>query len=370
MLRTAFMFSALATTVLASSILSVTVIPAPSGSTTEGMLGINSSGEVAGWASNFQAFIGTTLGSTVIPLPGGGVSIAQGYALNDSGQVTGFSFDPGRAFIGTPSGSTLIPLPAGATVGSYSQAVNDSGQVAGAAFATETEQAFIGTAAESALIPLPSGFLSSGANGINSSGQVTGWVSQSAGFSPDFDEGPGLNQAVVGTILGLTAIPLAPACTYSLGMAINDSGEVAGTCEGSISQAFIGTAGGSTLIPLPIGATYADVNLASINDQGMVVGGSDAGGWIWDASDGTVLLNGLVPPGWNVEDAVSINNNGLILAQASYQGGPEQYVELGPGSAQAPEPGTCYLAGAGLILAAFLASRSGRQYHENSERKS
>ena len=46
-------------------------------------------------------------------------------------------------------------------------------------------------------------------------------------------------------------------------------------------------------------------------------------------------------------------NNGLILAQGSYEGGPNQYVEL----SRAPEPGTFILAGAALLLAA-LARRS------------
>ena len=60
------------------------------------------------------------------------------------------------------------------------------------------------------------------------------------------------------------------------------------------------------------------------------MGDSDAGGWIWSATTGTVLLNTLSPPGWNVSNALSISDNGIILAQASYQGGPSQNVELVP----------------------------------------
>jgi len=60
------------------------------------------------------------------------------------------------------------------------------------------------------------------------------------------------------------------------------------------------------------------------------VGTNAFGGWIWDAADGTVLLNDLVPLGWNVLTALSISNNGLILAQASYMGGASQWVELIP----------------------------------------
>jgi hypothetical protein len=54
------------------------------------------------------------------------------------------------------------------------------------------------------------------------------------------------------------------------------------------------------------------------------------GGWIWDSADGTVLLNNLVPTGWNVSNAISISDNGHILAQASFNDGPSQYVDLFP----------------------------------------
>lgn len=88
---------------------------------------------------------------------------------------------------------------------------------------------------------------------------------------------------------------------------------------------------------------------SSLNDLGVVVGYSDAGGWIWDASDGTQLLNNLVPAGWDVAEALSISDNGLILAQASFDGGPLEYVELDP----APEPRTYSLVGVGLLLLGF-----------------
>ena len=106
-------------------------------------------------------------------------------------------------------------------------------------------------------------------------------------------------------------------------MGINDSGQVTGMIYGTGSQqAYVGTPAAVTVIPLPPGATVANTNSGAINNQGSVVGFSDAGGWIWDLIRGTILLNSLVPTGWNLTGAVSISNNGLILAQASENGGP------------------------------------------------
>jgi hypothetical protein len=224
--------------------------------------------------------------------------------INNSGQVAGTGM-PGNisyAFIASPSDSTRIPLPSGST-NAFGKALNDSGQVVGYA-QTPNPQAFIGTTAGSSLIPLPGGWIASYGFAVNDSGQVAGY-----GFD--------------GTV-------------------------VAGELQ---EEAFIGTTAGVTVIPLPDGATTAQVQYASLNNLGVVVGYSDAGAWIWDATDGTVLLNSLMAgPGWNVLNAISINDSGLILAAASYNGGPVVYVEL----AAIPEPGTFALAGVGLLLAAFV----------------
>jgi hypothetical protein len=116
------------------------------------------------------------------------------------------------------------------------------------------------------------------------------------------------------------------------GYALNALGEVAGsgTNGGGLQQAFIGTASGSTAIPLPTGATTLPRPSVAINDAGFVVGTSDAGGWIWSAGDGTVLLNNFVPAGWVIQGAISISNNGLILAVGSFNSGASQYVVLAP----------------------------------------
>jgi hypothetical protein len=237
---------------------------------------------------------------------------------------------------------------------SWAYGVNDSGLVTGGVYniaPTVQVNAFIGTAAGVTLLPLPAGWSGSSGVGINDSGQVTGSVYM--GVANTLNQ-----QAFIGTVTGSALIPLPAGWSNSYGFAVNASGQVAG--DGRVGpypanyQAFVGTAAGVTVIPLLTGATYNSVGYASINNLGFVVGASDAGGWIWDAVDGTVLLNNLLPVGWNVSNAVSINNNGVILANASFDGGPAQYVELSP--IATPEPGTLALVLISLICC-WIGSR-------------
>jgi hypothetical protein len=328
----------------------VSVILPPSGFNIANMAGINNSGQAAGTAytgTTSQAFIGSPSGSTLIPVPAG-LSGAGGSGINNFGQVAGYGgagINPQvfRAFIGTTSGSTLIPLPTGWTTASGS-AINDSGQVAGTGCITcPNFLPFIGTISGSTAIPSPPCCETAWA--INASGQVAGWSEL-------------VDRAYIGsTVSGSTLIPLPSGWSDASGYAINDSGQVAGNGNNSQSgnsQAFIGTALSSTGIPLPAGASGAEVTYACLNDAGVVVGGSDAGGWIWSSARGTQLLNGMVPSGWNITDALSISQNGIILAQGSFNGGTVQYVELVPAAPATtpttPAPGTGFLAGVGLLL--------------------
>ena len=190
----------------------------------------------------------------MIPLPSGSSS-AVGTAVNNSGQVTGFVDNGVQAFIGTAAGSTLIRLPAGWST-ALGFAVNDSGQVAGWGTGPAGEQAFIGTVSGSAAIPLLAGATAT-ASAVNASGQVTGL---SSGI---------VDQAYVGTTSGSTAIPLLPGWNYAQGVAINDSGQIAGSgFSNGATLAFFATAAGSTAIPLPIGAVVVYMERQSINNRG------------------------------------------------------------------------------------------------------
>jgi len=326
----------------------VVPLPVPSGLTNVYMAGINNSGQVAvtayaspGWA----VFIGSESGITPVPLPSGWTS-GTALAINSSGQVAG-TVSNGTAlaaFIGATSGSALIPLPTSLSSGgfsSYGYALNDSGQVAGTIINVGFySPAFIGTISGStllsALVPPVGPSLPTGQpNAINNSGLVAGAIVTSYFFSGSAGT-ISFYQEFIGTPAEVTMVPTPLGWASSSANAVNAYGQVAGVNSthlpaGAIfQQAFVGTVAGNTPIPMPPGSLFSSVGNQSINDLGIVVGQSNLGGWIWDATNGTRLLSTLVPTDWTVSNAVSISNNGLILAQASYQGGALQYVELIP----------------------------------------
>jgi hypothetical protein len=332
----AIVLSALSAAAFAANY-TVTVIPSPSGFTNVYMVVINNHGQIGGGGNigaTQRAFIATQAGTVVIPLPPGWLS-AIGGVINDSGQVAGYNPITEQAFIGTASGSIAIPFPPGSPE-AIVNGVNNQGQVGGSSDRT----AFVGTVSGSALIPLPSGWVGAVGYAINNLGQVTGY-----GFGTT-------SQAYIGTTSGSTAIPILPGWTFTQGVGINDLGQVAGWGNnGTTTQAFIATATQMTPIPLPIGGADAYVGTASITNLGVVIGGSSVGGWIWDATNGTRLLDNLVPQGWNGVSPLSISQNGLILAQASHNGGENQFVILTPAAAPVtPAPSTLALV---LIGATF-----------------
>jgi hypothetical protein len=302
---------------------SVVPIPPPSGTNAFVMTAINNLGQVAGNVvqNGFvsQPFIATASGVTMVPLPNGWSS-AYAVAINNLGQVTGYipSSAPSQAFIGSAAASVPIPFPSGSS-SAFGVGINDSGQVAGYAYygSVFNDRAFIGTASGTTLIPLPNGWSTMTAAAINKSGQVTG--------------DSGIAQPYIGSTSGTTPIPSPGGWSGPLVLAINDSGVVAGyggPSPSATNQAFVSSLSGTTAIPLPIGATTATVTIGSLSNSGVVVGQSDAGGWVWDAKNGTRLLNSMMPSGWKVLSPLCISNNGLILAWASYQGGAQQVVEL------------------------------------------
>jgi hypothetical protein len=336
----------------------VVPIPAPTGTTIVGLSSINDSGQVVGYVGSVAiGFIGSPSGSVVIPPPPGW-SILSLTGLNNSGQITGALFNSNlslsQVFIGTSSSATAIPVLPGWTY-SYGWAVNDNGQVAGSGGISffSSRQAFVGTSSGVTLIPLPAGWTSSSGNVINRNGQVAGWVKNVTTYG-----------VFVGTTAGSSVIPTPAGWINLNATGINDSGQVVGTGGiGANVQAFFYNGSTSIPIPLPQGAanSYTSGYQSVLNNSGTVVGSSDAGGWIWSSTLGTVLLNTQVPAGWNVLDAYGINNAGVIAAQVTFKGGPLQYVELVPAVPTTPAPSTLTLvviAASGVaIWAAFRSTR-------------
>lgn len=321
---------------LAGSSYVVETVPVP-GFTNITLVGINNCGQVAGYGQDgaiaSQVFIASPAGSIVVPLATGWTT-AQAAAINNAGQITGTGGigTNSQAFIGSASGIVPIPLPPN-WASSTGNGINDSGQVVGTVQGANTSAAFIGTAGGSMVLPI-SGWGNVTGQAINNSGEVTGsGYGQPGQFYP---------LPFTWTPSGTTVVSVPSCCVWTLayGMAINDSGEIAGTvagvyCASCPSQGFVASApSGMTLVPLisfvNVVPLVGSVSTQSINNSGTVVGYGGGGGWIWNPVNGVRLLNSLVPRGWNIMNAISISDSGLILALGSLNGAAIEYVELVP----------------------------------------
>jgi len=355
----------------ANTLYSVLPIPHPGSPGTADIQGLNNLGEVTGWLSvdggNDTPFVATTSGYQLLATPA--PQRALGLSINDSGQVAELIRGPINgvtpAFIATTSSVTPIPLPSPVYTGNsnipgYSGAIpvgiDNSGELIGTVTGFNVPaELFIGTSNALELIPLPFGWQPAGLYGFNDSGQVVGELSTNGSINT--------TRPFVGTTSGVTFIPLPPTWDLAYAGAINDSGEVAGyggaPAQGTSiasAQPFVWSpTSGLTLIPLPPGATYSYLDLGAgpeINSSGEVIGVSDAGAWIWDQADGVQLLDNEVPAGWTIGGALGVNTSGQILATASFEGSPVDYVLLTPGST--PEPGTIILASTAFLVVGIV----------------
>ena len=260
--------------------------------------GLNDSGVLVGTLitnlSRRRAATGTASNIVPVPSPPGYLSPTLGVSINNTGQIGG-NEQLDTVFIGTAASASEVPLLPDC-IGAQIYGMNDLGQVVGSCSTLSTSYLFVGTVAGSTVLPLPTGWRPTA---INNAGQIAGATT---------------NQAFIATTSGATTlVPMPSGWIASGASSLNNSGQITGSGRpGSSHQAFIGTVAGSTAIPLPPNATGASG--VWINDHGVVVGTSDAGEWIWDAVNGTRLLNDLVPSSLGVHNVTSINNNGVILA--------------------------------------------------------
>lgn len=162
-------------------------------------------------------------GGTVLDLgtlPTGLISFANG--INQSGQMTGYSEQPGNFSAFLHSGGTMQDLgPLLRSTSSFGQAINQSGQVTGVAFFYDVNasHAFLYSLSGGGinLGTLPGGNFSWG-YAINQSGQVTGMSTSSAPYSHAFLFSNGV-MADLGALGSLE---------QSQGNGISDDGKVVG----------------------------------------------------------------------------------------------------------------------------------------------
>ena len=158
----------------------------------------------------------------------GGSPYSEGFAINDSGHVTGYfvrDAPNNHAFLW--DGSTMQDLGAlgGPSFYSFGLAINDSGQVTGYSDSDEGEHAFLWDGTTLLDLGVLEGFLSSIGFAINASGQVTGDA------YPDIEVLPHAFLWDGTTLLDLNAVidpadPLQPFVTLFHGVDINDLGQI------------------------------------------------------------------------------------------------------------------------------------------------
>jgi probable HAF family extracellular repeat protein len=276
---------------------------------------------------------------------GGATNTVAANGINSAGHIVGgVSVPPTNTFNGylwTPSGGMqVLPNLGGQTVNP--RAINDSGQVTG--WTTPgTAQAFLWTAAGGVqtLASLPGGGTYSQGLSINASGQVAGSAADSLGGS----------RAVRWTAAGVQDLGT-PGTGDAVAYGINDSGAVAGVyLDGSdVRRAFLWTEAGGVQTLADLGG---DSSARGINGSGQVVGFSNLVGGgrhavLWQG--GTPYdLNSLLPAGsgWELISASAINDAGQITGTGTYNGQSTAFL-LNP-VLDVPEPATAALLGAGLL---------------------
>ncbi len=299
--------------------------------------GINASGQIAGRgeiSSGARAFVastnsdGTPLLADLGSLPSFSHAIAR--SINARGQLVGSCTegDKSRAFIWNPvspnesNGSIfeLLKLPGEKNAASPT-GINRSGQVAGFTQPTaflwnpNTPNSSSGTAFDLGALP---GDTRSFAFGINDAGQIVGASASTAQqraiiWTPTTPNGASGSMIDLGSLPGTTG--------SSQAIAINQSGDVVGTCtmiDGT--HAFLWRANGAGMIDLGdfIGGTQFSYAFA-INDARQIVGNANGAdgdhAFLWTEVDGLVDLNSLVDESganWVLRYAQGINENGEI----------------------------------------------------------
>ena len=279
--------------------------------------GINNRGQVVGTALKFvngvlygHAFLYSDGQMQDLGTLGGNYS--KGLAINNNGQVTGFSFTANTSHAFLYSNGAMMDLgtlPGG--LGSAGYGINDSGQVVG--YSDHIAQGYWHgfLYSDGKMMDLGGiGSRNSVANGINASGQAVGYSM--------IPSGAGLYFPVLfsgGTITRLDIL------SSGVANAINAAGQIVGARgDGGVVHAVIYASGVIADLGTLDGMT--DSYATAINGNGQVVGHSTTRN-VSDAflySGGKMLdLNGMIPrnSGWTLKDASGINDSGQIAGNGT-----------------------------------------------------
>src|SRR5213080_4572230 len=273
-----------------------------------------------------------------------GAASAEGFAINDRGQVVGCSYlqfcnlasgsrDPQRAFLWDPITQHLTDLTLPSTAPSEAFGLNETGQVVGSVN-SDGRRAFLWDPSTGTMI-LISDPLTPGAEAaaINGRGQVVGFgrirgglVDHAFLWTPDVPNGTTGSMTDLGTL---------PGGSGSAAFGVNDRGQVVGCsytnfCDPTNGSAFLWTP------DVPNGTTGSMIDLGTlpgasgsqasgINNAGEVVGCSytsfcdptstDAFLWRPDVPNGTTgsMIDLGTLPGASGSEASGINNGGQVV---------------------------------------------------------
>jgi probable HAF family extracellular repeat protein len=329
-------------------------------------LGVIAGSDVSGGA--YHALVYTNSWKDIGSL-GGSESLAEG--INDSGRVVGYSFTAGNAatnaFLWTPGATDGVASnpqmkSLGTLGGGASQAfaINNSGQVTGysdiAANKGNNQHAFLTTGGTmqdigQALSGLPNSYGYS----VNSSGHVAGTAYDANYSTPHAFFYNGTTSVDLGVFGG----------QGSSALAINDQDDIVGylTTSSFFDHAFL-YGGGA---PSDLGTLGGHYSYAlGINNKGTVVGGSfvDSKDSIYHAfvwSNGTMTdLNGLLDTsgaGWTLVEARAINDAGQITGVGTLGGSNHAFL-MKPASVvvQAPQITTIQTIGSDIVISFTTAA--------------
>ncbi|MDQ3800046.1 MAG: DUF3466 family protein, partial [Acidobacteriota bacterium] len=301
---------------------------------------INDSGQIVGYTFNSaqqkRAFLYTNGAMQDLGTFGGAESVA--YDINNAGQIVGWAKNAaGREQAFLYSGGALQNLGTLGGQRSYAFGINNNGQITGSAeIDTASNHAFLYQNGTMQDLGVLNGYYSYG-RGINAAGKIVGY-----GYQDGQNGGP---RAVIyqnGAFASLGTL----GGSDSNANAINDNDQIVGsssyTTENGTQHAFLYQNGAmQDLGTLGAAQSYA----YDINNSGKVVGslrltlfGNDYRAFIYE---GGVMrnLNTMISQnsGWILNEAFGINNNGQIVGRGTFNDQRRAFL-LNPVSAQNQPP--------------------------------